>query len=125
MSEITVYGDLEANLLELEKANADKKFDVSTSDGEAECRAWHRRLRKGWNGIETIRKASKADYIRMGKECDAEANEFKDRFDKMAAPHKALLDAKQAEEDAKIAKIVEDKRIADAKIEQDKADAKS
>ena len=105
--ELTVFEQFEADLVCLEEANANMDFDVETADGEAECRDWHKKLRKGWNAVEKIRKDSKAEYLRLGREVDAEAKKYQSRVDAMAKPHKDKLDAKEAriraELEAKIA----------------------
>ena len=93
---LTVFEQFEADLVCLEEANAGMDFNVESPEGEAECRAWHRKLRKGWNAVEKIRKETKADYIRLGKEVDEEAIRQQSKKDKTLSLRESGLEKVKA-----------------------------
>ena len=117
---VTVFDKFEAQLVTIEEANATKEFDVSTPEGEQDCRDWHKKLRKGWNAVEKVRKDTKADYIRLGKEVDGEAAPIQNRFDVMDAPHKAKLDEINDKKRAAAEAKIEAERVAAEKVEKER-----
>lgn len=117
---LTVFDKFETQIVVLEEANAELDFDVSTPEGEQDCRDHHKKLRKGWNAIENMRKETKAKYLQLGKEVDTEAKSIQSRVDTMAAPHKAKLDKIDADKKAAAEAIIEAEDLAKAKAEEEK-----
>jgi hypothetical protein len=120
-NEITVFKEFESNLATLEESNAGMEFP-DTPDGIDERRKWYKTLRKGTNALDKIRKEAGAEYLRLGREVNAEAKSIQVRLDAMELPHKTELDRIEAEvqaeidEKAKIAEaaaaLIEDERLA-------------
>lgn len=131
-TELTVFNEFETGLVLLEESNAEKEFPA-TPEGLADRRAWYKKLRKGTNALDKLRKDAGADYLRLGREVNAEAKTIQVRLDVMELPHKIILDT----EDAKIRKEIDDlaakaeaesaakeaKRIADLEEREAKAQA--
>jgi hypothetical protein len=133
MSEIVIFEQLEADILLLERANKEKKFDVEIPEEYQDCQDWCKKHRKVEIGLEKLRKEAKSDYLRLGREVDAEAKSWTERVAVMAAPHRALLadkearlqaviDAKAKEAEAK-AEYEEDERLAWLEYRERKAQA--
>ena len=115
-TEITVFNEFETGLATLEATNETKVFDMTTSDGVADCRAWHKKLRKATNALDKIRKDAGAEYLRLGREVNAEAKTIQVRLDVMELPHKTALDAIEATLQAKIDAVA---AAAEAQAEYD------
>ena len=113
---ITVFNEFETGLATLEATNETKVFDMTTSDGVADCRAWHKKLRKATNALDKIRKDAGAEYLRLGREVNAEAKTIQVRLDVMELPHKTALDAIEATLQAKIDAVA---AAAEAQAEYD------
>ena len=116
--ELTVFKPFEADLATLEESNAGMEFE-DTPDGIADRRVWYKKLRKGNSALNKIRIEAKAEYLRLGREVDAEAKTIQVRLDVMEKPHKTALDAIEAAIQAEIdTKAAE----AEAKAAKDEAD---
>ena len=122
-TELTVFEQVEADIVAFEDVNAELVFDVTTAEGEKYCKEYLGKLRKVRNRIEKLRKETKKEYLDAGRAVDAEAKKYISRVESMhdmhEGPIKALeqkrLDAEidtREKEQAEL-KAIEEKRIAD------------
>lgn len=107
---ITVFKQFEADIKVLEAANIDKTFDLKTSEGLQDCRAWVKKHRKVEIEIDKLRKKTGADLLAQTKALNAEAKEITGRVSTMIAPHRASLKVK----DDAIQKEIDDLAAANA-----------
>lgn len=119
MNEITVFEKFEADLVKFEAVDKETKFDVTTSEGYAECKAYHVKLRKVYNGTDKIRKKTNEDAQQAIKDTNTEAKLILTRIDAMANPRKSMMDAEDAKVQKKIDDLVEANRLI---AEQEEAD---
>jgi len=116
-TEITVFKQFETDLATLEESNAGMEFP-DTPDGIDERRKWYRKLRKGTNALDKIRKEAGAEYLRLKREVDAEAKTIQVRLDVMELPHKIVLDDIEAALQKEIDDLAEKNRLQ-AEYEED------
>ena len=132
-NELAVYDEFIQQLKQFQASDAELVFDVETPDGEADCRAYHKKLRKVWNRVNDLRLDTSKIYREKVDNINAEGNGILAEIDAIANPRKALLDAKEAkiqkEIDAKAAAAeketadIEAKRIKDLEEREAKAQA--
>ena len=60
---LSVFDKFEADIKVFEEVNADLDFDIESYEGEIECKTYLKKLRKVYNGIEKLRKSTKAEFI--------------------------------------------------------------
>jgi hypothetical protein len=123
MNEITVFEQFEADIVAFEEHNAELTFNIETPEGEQECKQYLKKLRKVYNGIEKLRKATKAEYIEAGRQVDREAKSFQTRIDAMHEIHNAPLKEKEARIQAEIDRIAREAEEKKQAEEQARLDA--
>lgn len=133
-AEIQPFDKFEAEIVEFEKYNAEKQFDLTTEEGKEACEKYLFKLRKVEIAIDKTRKAKGTDLRKAVTDLNASAKVWTERVHKMyEVIDKPLRIIKQAELDAAIDKMekekaaekaIEDKRLADLAEREEKAAAK-
>ena len=101
-NELAVYDEFIQQLKQFQASDAELVFDVETPDGEADCRAYHKKLRKVWNRVNDLRLDTSKIYREKVDNINAEGNGILAEIDAIANPRKALLDTKEASIQAEI-----------------------
>ncbi len=105
-SEIAAYQPFYADLSRLEEDNKKQVFNYESVKGNKEARSHVYKLRQTKGALESVRKEAKADYLRLGRAVDAEAEQIKIRIEAMIAVHQVKLDEIERREADRIAAIV-------------------
>jgi hypothetical protein len=113
-NEITTYDKFKAQLAEFKAADAERSFDVGTSEGYADCKTYHGQLREVRNRTDDLRLDTTKDLRAKVKAINNEGNEIIAEVDAMAAPYKTQLDA----EDDKEQKVIDDLAAANLLVQQ-------
>lgn len=120
MNEITVYSEFTQQLATFKEADAELVFDVETPEGEADCRAYYKKLRKVYNGVDKLRLETSKKYRQKVTDINAEGNAILAEIDAIANPRRALLDAKEARIQKEIDDLAEANRLKAEKEEADR-----
>jgi hypothetical protein len=121
-------------LTELEEKNTKVKFDITTYEGETECKKYIAKVGKFRIGVEKLRVSLKREFLDKGKAVDKKAKVYQARIAEIDAVHSVplkelenkriaeALEAREAEQAA--LKAIEDKRVADLEAREAKMAAK-
>lgn len=132
---IQPFDKFEAEIVEFEKINAEKTFDLTTEVGLCDCEDYLKKLRKVEIEIEKTRKIKGADLLKATKDLNASAKVWHARVHAMyevidkplqvirQIALNAAIDAKEKEDAA--AKAIEDKRLADLEEREAEVTAKA
>jgi len=121
-TEIQVFNEVKANIVDFEKMIPEMKFDFTTEKGIDDCEAVKLLVRKVEIRIEKIRKVKGADLLKATKDLNASAKVWHNRVHKMYEVLDAPLQViRQAKLDAEIDK--HDKEQAELKAAEEKREA--
>ena len=118
MNEIVAFNKTKADLAEYKEANAKMVFDYEDEQGNKDARSHVYKLRKARTAFDKLRKATKAEALAACKNIDSQAKEISTEFDEMIAVHqdpiKRIEEAEEAEKQAALDKIREDREKEEA-----------
>jgi hypothetical protein len=109
-------------LMELEEKNPKVKFDITTYEGETECKKYIAKVGKFRIGVEKLRVSLKKEFLEGGKAVDKKAKLYQERIAAIDAVHSVPL---KELENKRIAEVLEAREAeqAEAKRIQDEKDA--
>lgn len=117
-TELTVYDKFKKELSVFKAADAELVFDVTTSEGYADCKAYHVKLRKVWNGVNNLRLDTSKSLRQEVDDINTDGNAILAEIDAIANPRKAQFEEEDAKEAKIIADLAEKNRLA-AELEVD------
>lgn len=108
---LSVYDKFKQELAVFKAADAELVFDIETPKGEADCRAYHVKLRKVWNGVNDLRLDTSKEFRQKVKDINTDGIAILAEIDAIANPRKALLAAKEARLQKEIDDLAEANRL--------------
>jgi hypothetical protein len=121
-------------IAELEEKNPRVKFDITTYEGETECKKYIAQIGQLRIGVEALRKTLKKEFLDKGRAVDKDAKKKQDRIAAIDAVHSVPLKAleqkridevlKAREEEKAELKRIDDERLKDLQDREDAAQAK-
>jgi len=110
-SAIVAYKPFYAELAEAEKTNSQLAFDYESKIGNKEARSWVYKLRQTKGALEKARKSEKAEFLRLGRAVDAEAQQIESRIEAMIAVHQVKIDEIEQRETDRVS-VIKDRLAA-------------
>ena len=104
IKEVAVFSDFDKQLAKLKKESKSLVFDITTKDGEKQCRSHIHAIRGIKGSLREAKKDEKADVLARGRAIEDEYKRINAELDDMIETHKKPLDeALEKEESRKTA----------------------